>query len=112
VPFSVSKKLPPGEYPLSFHLKKADSSHLYDYQIGKLNVKAASISPKVSKAKILGVSNISCPRCLDNSASVNYYPASSLREVKPDSNFFSWPFLFSGSILFLSPLLFPKLYSA
>jgi len=112
LPLSVSKKLPPGEYPLSFHLKKVDSSHLYDYQIGIINIKAPTITPKVSKSKVLGVSNFSCPHCADNSASVNYYPASTLREVKPDTNIFSWPFLFAGSILFLSPLLFPKLYSA
>lgn len=112
IPLSVSKKLPPGNYPLSFHLKKTDSSHLYDYQIGNINVTAPIVTPKVSKSKVLGVSNISCPRCLDNSASLNYYPASLLKEVKPDTNIFSWPFLFAGSILFLSPLLFPKLYSA
>ncbi len=112
LPLSVSKKLPPGEYPLSFHLKKVDSSHLYDYQMGTINIKAPIITPKVSKSKVLGVSNFSCPHCTDNSASVNYYPASTLREVKPDTNIFSWPFLFAGSILFLSPLLFPKLYSA
>lgn len=112
LPLSVSKKLPGGEYPLSFHLKKTDSSHLYDYQMGKLRVKAAIPIQKVSKTKVLGVSNISCPRCLDSSASLNYYPASSLKEVKPDTNIFSWSFLFAGSILFLSPLFFPKLYSA
>lgn len=112
LPLSVSKKLPPGEYPLSFHLKKSDSSHLYDYQIGKINIKAPIVTPKVSRSKVLGASTYSCPQCLDNSASVNYYPASTLREVRPDNNVFSWPFLFAGSILFLSPLLFPKLYSA
>lgn len=112
LPLSVSKKLPQGEYPLSFHLKKADSSHLYDYQIGKINIKASIITPRVSKSKVLGATSYSCPQCIDNSASVNYYPASTLREVKPDTNIFSWPFLFAGSILFLSPLLFPKLYSA
>lgn len=112
LPLSVSKKLPPGEYPLSFHLKKADSSHLYDYQLGKINVLTAVVTPKVSKSKVLGATSYSCPQCLDNSGSVNYYPASTLREVRPDNNVFSWPFLFAGSILFLSPLLFPKLYSA
>lgn len=112
LPLSVSKKLPPGEYSLAFHLKKFDSSHLYDYQIGKINIRAPIVTPKVSKSKILGTSTYSCPQCPDNSASVNYYPASTLREVKPDTNIFSWPFLFAGSILFLSPLLFPKLYSA
>lgn len=112
LPLSVSKKLPPGQYPLSFHLKKANSSHLYDYQIGIINIKAPIITPKVTKPKVLGASTYSCPQCPDNSASVNYYPASTLREVKPDTNIFSWPFMFAGSILFLSPLLFPKLYSA
>lgn len=112
LPLTVSKKLPPGEYPLSFHLKKVGSSHLYDYQIGTINIKPPIITPKVLKSKILGASIYSCPQCPDNSASVNYYPASTLREVKPDTNIFSWPFLFAGSILFLSPLLFPKLYSA
>lgn len=112
LPLSVPKKLPPGEYPLSFHLKKIDSSHLYDYQIGTINIKPPIITPKVSKFKVLGTSIYSCPQCIDNSASVNFYPASTLREVRPDTNIFSWPFLFAGSILFLSPLLFPKLYSA
>ncbi|HOY60886.1 MAG TPA: lamin tail domain-containing protein [Candidatus Woesebacteria bacterium] len=112
LPLSVSKKLPPGQYPLSFHLKKANSSHLYDYQIGIINIKAPIITPKVTKPKVLGASTYSCPQCPDNSASVNYYPASTLREVKPDTNIFSWPFMFAGSILFLLPLLFPKLYSA
>jgi len=112
IPLSVSKKLPPGEYPLSFHLKKADSSHLYDYQIGNIYVTAPIVTPKVSKSKVLGASTYFCPQCLDNSASLNYYPASTLGEVKPDTNIFSWPFLFAGSILFLSPILFPKLYSA
>jgi hypothetical protein len=112
LPLTVSKKLPPGVYPLSFHLKKTGSSHLYNYQIGKINIKASIITPRVSKSKVLGATSYSCPQCIDNSASVNYYPASTLREVKPDTNIFSWPFLFAGSILFLSPLLFPKLYSA
>jgi len=112
LPLSVSKKLPPGVYPLSFHLKKVDSSHLYDYQIGTINIKAPIVTPKITKPKVLGASNISCSQCASNSASVNFYPASTLKEVKPDTNIFSWPFLFAGSILFLSPLLFPKLYSA
>lgn len=110
LPLSVSKKLPAGKYPLSFHVKKAGSSHLYDYQLGEINISPAIITPKVSKSKVLGVST-SCPQCLDNSANVNYYPASTLNQVLPDANFFSWPFLFAGSILFLSPILFPKLYS-
>jgi len=110
LPLSVSKKMPEGRYPLSFHLKKNGSSHLYDYQMGELNIKPAIVTPKASKSKVLGVST-SCPQCIDNSANVNYYPASTLRKVLPDANFFSWPFLFAGSILFLSPILFPKLYS-
>jgi len=112
LPLSVSKKLPPGVYPLSFHLKKVDSSHLYDYQIGTINIKAPIVTPKITKPKVLGASNVSCSQCASNSASVNFYPASTLKEVKADTNIFSWPFLFAGSILFLSPLLFPKLYSA
>lgn len=115
LPLSVSKKLPSGNYPLSFHLKKAGSSHLFDYQLGNINVEATvpsvRSSSKITKSKVLGTSTYSCPQCLDNSANVNYFPASTLRKVLPDANFFSWPFLFAGSILFLSPLLFPKLYS-
>ncbi|MFA5024976.1 MAG: lamin tail domain-containing protein [Candidatus Shapirobacteria bacterium] len=111
LPLSVSKKLPAGEYPLFFHLKKAGSSHLYDYQLGKININHLVITPKVSKSKVLGISTYSCPDCPDNSSSVNYLPATTLKKVRPDNNFFSWPFLFAGSILFLSPILFPKLYS-
>ena len=110
LPLSVSKKLPAGKYPLSFHVKKAGSSHLYDYQLGEININAALITPKVSKSKVLGTST-SCQQCIDNSANVNYYPVSTLRQVLPDANFFSWPFLFAGSILFLSPIIFPKIYS-
>lgn len=110
IPLSVPKKTPEGVYPLSFHLKKAGSSHLYDYQLGNLDIKSAPIVSK--RSKVLGVSTLTCPRCQDNSATVNYLPASTLKQVPPDYNFFSWPFLFVGSILFLSPILFPKLYSA
>jgi hypothetical protein len=111
LPLSVPKKLPEGIYPLSFHLKKATSNHLFDYQLGEININAAIVTPKISKSKVLGVSTYSYPLCPDNSSSVNYYPASTLSRVLPDANFFSWPFLFAGSILFLSPILFPKLYS-
>lgn len=111
LPLSVSKKLPAGKYPLSFHVKKAGSSHLYDYQLGEINITSALVPKKVSKSKVLGAST-TCSQCVDNSTNVNYYPASTVRQVLPDANIFSWPFLFAGSILFLSPILFPKLYSA
>lgn len=106
LPLSSSKKLPPGTYPLSFHLKKNGSSHLYDYQLGNLVVKKYITNDK----KILGTSTYFCPSPLPSSLPQNYFPTSTLSQVLPDANFFSWPFLFAGSILFLSPLLFPKLY--
>lgn len=104
---SSSKKLSPGTYPLSFHLKKNGSSHLYDYQMGNLVVKE---SINTNQKKVLGVSKTiyTIPP-----ASISTCPVSlsTLVSSPPDLVFFSWPFLFSGSILFLSPILFPKLYS-
>lgn len=105
MPLSTSKKLPPGSYPLSFHLKKNGSSHLYDYQLGNLIVsKFIETKTSVSKNKILGAVATpiisTCPPQI-----------TSLAISSPDLIFFSWPFLFAGSILFLSPILFPKLYS-
>lgn len=106
MPLSISKKLPPGSYPLSFHLKKNGSSHLYDYQLGNLVVsKYIDIKSSSSKNKVLGAAITpiisTCPPQI-----------TSLNISSPDLIFFSWPFLFAGSILFLSPILFPKLYSA
>lgn len=109
MPLSTSKKLPPGNYPLSFHLKKNDSSHLYDYQLGNLVVKEFIDNKKtkvlgaVSKTTIVQTTPkpLNCPPQI-----------STINPVIPDLVFFSWPFLFAGSILFLSPILFPKLYAA
>lgn len=106
MPLTSSKKLPPGTYPMSFHLKKLGSSHLYDYQFGNLVVKEA-----LPKGKVLGSTVAYKPLptpTLFVCPSQNISPTVTL----PDLNFFSWPFLFAGSILFLSPLLFPKLYTA
>lgn len=110
MPLSIPKKLPPGSYPLSFHLKKDGSSHLFDIQSGTLNILPPS---PTTYPKVLGLSRTF------SSSSITPTPLfrhqsdlSTLNSVLPDTSFFSWPFLFLGSILFLSPILFPKLYSA
>lgn len=104
---SSSKKLAPGTYPLSFHLKKNGSSHLYDYQLGNLVVKEFI---DTNQKKVLGVSKTiyTIPTATTSICPVSI---STLAISSPDLVFLSWPFLFSGSILFLSPILFPKLYS-
>ncbi|MFA6007322.1 MAG: lamin tail domain-containing protein, partial [Candidatus Shapirobacteria bacterium] len=108
MPLSTSKKLPTGLYPLSFHLKKNGSSHLYDYQLGEIKVVGTDPSVRsssITKQKILGV--VATPQPLNCPPQI-----STIKPVLPDLVFFSWPFLFAGSILFLSPILFPKLYAA
>lgn len=111
---TVPKTLAVGSYPLEFHLKKEGTSRLIDYNHGILIVKE---SPKIiNKTKVktntipsvLGVSSFTS---LLSSPSANCLSSSTLNPVSKDTNFFSWPFLFVGSILFLSPILFSKLYS-
>lgn len=111
LPLSIPKKLPPGSYPLSFHLKKAGSSHLFDIQSGTLNILPPS---PISSPKVLGLSRnySSSPLITPTPLFRHQSDFSTLNSVLPDTSFFSWPFLFLGSILFLSPILFPKLYSA
>ncbi|HBP51661.1 MAG: hypothetical protein US68_C0019G0006 [Candidatus Shapirobacteria bacterium GW2011_GWE1_38_10] len=113
---TVPKTLATGTHLLHFHLKKDTSSKLIDFEPGDLIVKSApakvtTVPKKVSipKSQVLGLSTFS--------SSLSSTPAScssvtTLNSVSPDTNFFSWPFLFGGSILFLSPILFPKLYPA
>lgn len=102
----IPKTLAPGTYPLQFHLKKDGSSHLFDYQFGNLVV-VKKIIPKtiVSKNTVLGVSISSPPIATCSSVS-------GLSPQKADTNVFYWPIFFLGSILFLSPTIFPKIYSA
>lgn len=112
---TVPKTLVSGIYPLQFHLKKGGSSKLIDFEPGDLIVKSppakVTTVPKknsTSKAQVLGLSTFS-PTV--SSVSASCHTPSTLNSVTPDTNTFSWPFLFGGSILFLSPILFPKLYS-
>jgi hypothetical protein len=111
---TVPKKLIPGKYLLHFHLKKGTGSKLIDFEPGDLVVKSvpakATTAPKktsTTKPQVLGLSTFS-PNF--SSASASCSSATTLDNVSRDTNFFSWPFLFGGSILFLSPILFPKLY--
>ena len=111
---TVPKTLAAGTYPLEFHLKKEGSSRLIDYNPAFLTVKDSPKTPTktkvktVSTASILGVSSFSSTL---SSPSANCLNTSTINTVSKDTNFFSWPFLFVGSILFLSPILFSKLYS-
>mgnify|MGYP001172907039 FL=1 len=111
---SASQKLPEGRYPLLFHLKKAGSSKIYDYQQGTLEVlpfikKVKSKKTTTTKTKSAPLCSISTPAVLGTQSAIVrqavFTPGS------PDFNTFSWLFLAAGSILFLSPILFPKLYS-
>ena len=108
---TVPKTLSPGVYPLEFHLKKEGTSRLFDFSPASLIVIESQkiVKSKNSKGSVLGVSSFSS---LPTPTPATYcLPKSTLIEVLPSTSFFSWPFLFIGSILFLSPLLFPKLYS-
>lgn len=103
---TIPKTLDPGTYPLEFHLKKDGSSRLFDYQFGNLVV-IKKIIPKtiVSKNSVLGISITNPPIATCSSVS-------GLSPKKTDTNLFYWPIFFLGSILFLSPAIFPKIYSA
>lgn len=107
---SVPKTLSPGNYPLEFHLKKEGTNRLFDFSPANLTV-IENPQPVKSKSrgKVLGVSSLALS---PTPTPITYcLPTSTLTKVLPNTPFFSWPFLFVGSILFLSPILFPKLYS-
>lgn len=110
---SSSQKLPEGKYPLLFHLKKTGSTKTYDYQQGTLEI--LPFIKKV-KTKTTSLTKNSPPLCpVLTPAVLGTHSASHRSSIftpsLPDFNTFSWLFLFAGSILFLSPILFPKLYS-
>lgn len=102
---TIPKTLAPGTYPLQFHLKKEGSSHLFDYQFGNLVViNKITSEPTISKSTVLGVSITNPPIATCSSVS-------GLSPQNADTNVFYWPIFFLGSILFLSPVIFPKIYS-
>lgn len=108
---SIPKKTQPGDYDLLFRLKKATESKTHEFRLGKINITSAKVISKKNSSK-LPVPQIICPPITPSvlgtsSAQKN----TSLHRSPPDSTFFSWPFLFAGSILLLSPIIFPKLYS-
>lgn len=102
---TIPKTLAPGTYPLQFHLKKEGSSHLFNYQFGNLVViNKITSEPTISKSTVLGVSITNPPIATCSSVS-------GLSPQNADTNVFYWPIFFLGSILFLSPVIFPKIYS-
>ena len=111
---SASQKLPEGRYPLLFHLKKAGSIIIYDYQQGTLEV--LPFIKKAKSKKTITTKTKSAPLCPIFTPAVLGTQSAIVRQAvftpgSPDFNTFSWLFLAAGSILFLSPILFPKLYS-
>lgn len=114
---TIPKALAPGTYPLDFHLRKGTSSKFISYQPGDLIVKSALKKTSTSKStspkpRVLGTSTFSSSFSSNLASSSASCPKLTyIKQVSADTNTFSWPFLFGGSILFLSPILFPKLYS-
>ena len=112
---TIPKTLLVGVYPLDFHLKKEGSSRLIDYSPGSItvvkNIPSKAI-PKTKTKSSTSVLGVSAPTLVISSNSALLCSSSSaLKQVSSDINNFSWPFLFIGSILFLSPILFSKLFS-
>ncbi len=108
---SIPKKTQPGEYELLFRLKKATESRTHEFRLGKIKITPIEVSSQKKTSKS-SLPQIVCPpitpSVLGTSSAQNN---TSLHPSPPNSTFFSWPFLFAGSILLLSPVIFPKLYS-
>lgn len=104
---TVPKKISPGSYQTSLRLKKLNQSYLYDFLGPQLTI-LKKISPSPKAKKVLGSSTVASDASATPKNSFLASSSASWQETSPDTSFFSWPFLFSGSILFLSPLIFPK----